>query len=57
MFKELNEYTPIETDWSYNACVNKCETYLTPAIDSFRAYKKPIVLERGQGHYLWDADG
>jgi len=57
MFKDLDQYTPIETDWSYDGGVDKCKAYLTPAINSFRAYKKPLVLVRGQGHYLWDADG
>lgn len=57
MLKKLNEYSPIETDWSYDACVRKCDTFLTPAMKTFRAYEKPLVLEKGAGQYVWDADG
>ena len=57
MFKDADQYTPIETDWSYAAGVEKCKNFLTPAINLFRAYQKPLVLVRGQGNHLWDADG
>jgi alanine-glyoxylate transaminase / (R)-3-amino-2-methylpropionate-pyruvate transaminase len=57
MFKDPDQYTPIETDWSYEATVAKYDTNLTPGIRLFRAYGKPLVLERGLGVCLWDADG
>ena len=57
MPKDLSDYSPIETDWSHEANVEKCNQFLTPAIKSFRAYETPIVVERGQGQYLWDAKG
>ncbi len=57
MLKDPGDYTPIETDWTYDACVDKYNTYLTPATKTFRAYEKPLVLEKGFGQYLWDADG
>ena len=57
MFKDLDQYSPIETDWSSAVNIEKYKTFLTPAINLFRAFKEPFQPVRGQGHYLWDANG
>ncbi len=33
------------------------ERYLSPSLASFTAFERPLLLARGEGQYVWDADG
>jgi alanine-glyoxylate transaminase/(R)-3-amino-2-methylpropionate-pyruvate transaminase len=44
-------------EWDYETALSNRHTYLTPVIGTFQATTKPILLRRGQGAYLFDADG
>jgi len=50
-------YAPIETDFSDDRVIQKGITYTSPSVKSFQAYEKPLVLTKGDGCYLWDANG
>lgn len=44
-------------EWDYETALSNRHTYLTPVIGTFQATTKPILLRRGDGAYLYDADG
>lgn len=44
-------------EWDYETALSNRHTYLTPVIGTFQATTKPILLRRGEGAYLYDADG
>lgn len=43
--------------WDYETVLEQRQTYLSPALGTFQAYEKPLLLKRGKGQYLWDASG
>ncbi len=47
----------LETTWSSETIVNKRQIFMSPSLRTFTAYENPIVLQRGQGQYLWDEQG
>jgi 4-aminobutyrate aminotransferase-like enzyme len=51
------EYQPLETSSSYDTIVDKRQAFLSPSLRTFQAYSRPLVLQRGDAHYLWDVDG
>lgn len=51
-----SDYTPIETNLSYDAVVKKGITFTSPSVKSFQAYSQPLVLKKGDGPYLWDVN-
>jgi alanine-glyoxylate transaminase/(R)-3-amino-2-methylpropionate-pyruvate transaminase len=57
MASDTNTYSPIETDWSYDAVVQKGLTFTSPSVKTFQAYSQPLVLKKGEGQYLWDVNG
>ena len=44
-------------EWDYETALSNRHTYLTPVIGTFQATTKPILLRRGEGAYLYDAEG
>ena len=44
-------------DWDYERTAARRERFLSPSLKTFTAFAKPLLLERGQGQYLWDHDG
>jgi len=48
---------PIETDWSTDAIVERRDRYFSASQRKFVPYKKPLILQRGEGQYLWDELG
>ncbi len=46
----------LETDWSYQAVVQRREQYYAASQRKFQPYRKPLVVKRGSGQYLWDED-
>jgi hypothetical protein len=44
-------------EWDYETALSNRHTYLTPVIGTFQATTKPILLRRGEGAYLFDAEG
>jgi alanine-glyoxylate transaminase/(R)-3-amino-2-methylpropionate-pyruvate transaminase len=51
-----SDYSPIETNYSNEAVVQKGKTFTSPSVKSFEAYAQPLVLKRGDGPYLWDVN-
>ncbi len=56
MASDTKIYSPIETNWSYDAVVEKGLTFTSPSVKTFQAYSQPLVLKKGQGQYLWDVN-
>src|ERR1700756_1779354 len=54
--EELLDMLP-PIDWDYQTALSDRETYLTPVLRTFQATTKPVLLRRGLGQYLFDADG
>jgi len=57
MTRIAKEYRPLETSSSYDTIVDKRQAFLSPSLRTFQAYSRPLVLQRGDAHYLWDVDG
>ena len=47
-------YRPIETSSEYDTIVQLRNKFMSPSLRTFQAYAKPVVMQRGQGQYLWD---
>jgi len=47
----------LETDWSTEGIVARCERYYAASQRAFVPYKTPVIFKRGQGQYLWDETG
>lgn len=50
-------YKALETDVSENNVIQRSLKYTSAAVKSFQAFKKPLVLDKGSGAYLWDVNG
>ena len=50
----MKEYRPIETDWSYQATLDRRHKYMSPSLGTFTAYSKPVILKRGEMQYVYD---
>lgn len=48
------EYLPIETNWDYDATLERRHRFMSPSLRTFVAFQRPIVLKRGYMQYLWD---
>ncbi len=46
-----------DIDWDYRRTAERRERHLSPSLRTFTAFEKPLLLERGQGQYLWDHEG
>ena len=44
----------IHTDWSTPNVIGKRERFYAATQRKFQPYKKPLILKRGSGQYLWD---
>ena len=49
--------TAATADWDYERTARRRARYLSPSLQTFVAFDKPLLLERGQGQYLWDQQG
>ncbi len=45
------------TDWSYEGVARRRERFLSPSLRTFTAFERPLLLQRGEGAHVWDADG
>ncbi len=54
--QELRDALP-PMEWDYATALHDRETYLTPVLKTFQATTKPILIKRGEGQYVFDADG
>ena len=43
--------------WDLETVVTQRNQYLSPSLTTFMAYEKPLLLKKGEGQYLWDAEG
>jgi alanine-glyoxylate transaminase/(R)-3-amino-2-methylpropionate-pyruvate transaminase len=46
-----------DIDWDYQRTAERRQRYLSPSLRTFTAFDTPLLLERGQGQYLWDHQG
>jgi alanine-glyoxylate transaminase/(R)-3-amino-2-methylpropionate-pyruvate transaminase len=42
--------------WDYETVLEQRRTYMSPSLSTFQAYDPPLLLKKGRGQYLWDAD-
>ena len=47
----------LPVDWSTEAIVGRRNRYYAASQSAFVPYKKPLILKRGEGQYLWDEKG
>jgi alanine-glyoxylate transaminase / (R)-3-amino-2-methylpropionate-pyruvate transaminase len=47
----------LDIDWTYEAVTARRERYLSPALRTFIAYEKPLLIQRGEMQYLYDQRG
>ncbi len=50
----MNDYRPIETDWNYQATLDRRHKYMSPSLGTFTAFQKPVVLKRAEMQYVYD---
>lgn len=56
--QRLPEGIPVpELDWDYDRTAARRAQFLAPSLRTFVAFERPLLLQRGQGAHLWDADG
>jgi alanine-glyoxylate transaminase/(R)-3-amino-2-methylpropionate-pyruvate transaminase len=53
----MKDYAPIETDWNYEATLERRHKFMSPSLRTFVAFQKPIILKRGEMQYVWDEKG
>lgn len=41
---------------NYQEIVNLRHKYQSPSLNTFEAYDKPLVLEKGKMQYMWDSE-
>ena len=44
-------------DWDYARTAARRERFLAPSLRTFTAFERPLLLARGKGAHVWDADG
>lgn len=49
--------TTQEVDWSTDAIIKRRETYYAASQRAFVPYKKPLIIRKGRGQYVWDEEG
>lgn len=50
----MNDYRPIETDWNYQATLDRRHKFMSPSLGTFTAFSKPVILKRGEMQYVYD---
>ena len=44
-------------DWDYARTAARRARFLAPSLRTFTAFERPLLLARGKGAHVWDADG
>ena len=52
----MNEHF-LHTDWSHDGTAARRDQFYSASLTRFTPFKEPIVFRKGQGQYLWDAEG
>jgi alanine-glyoxylate transaminase/(R)-3-amino-2-methylpropionate-pyruvate transaminase len=55
--ERLSNEQDFQTDWEYEAIRRRREQYLSPALRTFTAYERPLVIKRADMQYLYDETG
>ncbi|WP_022667830.1 aspartate aminotransferase family protein [Desulfospira joergensenii] len=50
----MNNYRPIETDWDYQATLDRRHEFMSPSLGTFTAFSRPVILKRAQMQYVFD---
>ncbi len=53
----MNHYSPIETNWDYQATLDRRHQFMSPSLGTFTAFQKPLVLKKACMQYVWDEQG
>ncbi len=53
----MNHYKPIETNWDYQATLDRRHKYMSPSLATFTAFQKSVVLKKASMQYVWDETG
>jgi alanine-glyoxylate transaminase / (R)-3-amino-2-methylpropionate-pyruvate transaminase len=48
------KYKTIESDWGYEATLERRYRFMSPSLRTFESFEKPILLKRGKMQYVWD---
>lgn len=48
---------PSGLDWDYQRTATRRERFLSPALATFTAFERPLLLQHGQGAHVWDEQG
>jgi alanine-glyoxylate transaminase/(R)-3-amino-2-methylpropionate-pyruvate transaminase len=48
---------PLHTDWDFSNTAARRDQYYAASLTRFTPFRDPIVFKKGQGQYLWDAEG
>jgi len=49
--------TALQVDWSTDAIIERRETYYAASQRAFVPYRKPLIIKKGRGQYVWDEEG
>ena len=50
----MSNYKPIETNWDYQATLDRRHKYMSPSLGTFTAFSKPVILKRAEMQYVYD---
>ena len=53
----MTDIPALPIDWSTKATAQRRDRYYAASQSRFVPFRDPIVFQRGQGQYLWDAEG
>ncbi|MCA0326837.1 MAG: aspartate aminotransferase family protein [Proteobacteria bacterium] len=51
---DANHDSPLAVSWDRDEIIRLRDTYYATTQRAFVPYKKPLILKRGQGQYIWD---
>lgn len=50
----MNDYRPIETNWDYQATLDRRHRFMSPSLGTFTAFGKPVLMKRADMQYVYD---
>ncbi|MEM9581244.1 MAG: aspartate aminotransferase family protein [Pseudomonadota bacterium] len=53
----MTQANSLPTNWDFDATAARRDQYYAASLTRFTPFREPIVFRKGQGQYLWDADG
>lgn len=50
----MNNYNALETNWNYQATLDRRHQFMSPSLGTFTAFSKPVILKRAEMQYVYD---